>query len=560
MMKRALQLLMASVLASSILACTPAVQQGGVSNDQASSQEPTYGGVLHYAASGIAPNIHPFTVASSGTDIVVSPVYEPLLKIVKTNEATTADPENAVRPWLAESWTNPNPTTYVFKIRQGVKWQDGKDFTAEDVVFTWDYLLKHKGQFTKASNLSGVQSFRAIDTYTVELVSKAPDADFLGTVSAANAIVMIPKHLVEAGADLTKVAVATGPFKVKEFSTARGVVHVKNENYWQKGLPYIDGIIGYYNMDRSAMIAATTVGQLDIFNPESEPQFQAVKAGAPNLGYAVLNQDFNWSLMPKLTQAPFNDLRVRQAINLGVDRQALSTILSQGKATINPPGVIGWLTGYTLPQEELLKKPGFNPATRQQDITEAKRLLAEAGYPNGFDTSFVYQAQNSSTPQIAEVVATQLKAIGVRVALKPLENNLFNDQVTLKGNFEIKVEAAGNSKFGLIFSTKFHSKGDANGQGIADPILDGLIEKQAATLDEKERQKIVHDVQRRLLENAYTIPTIDLVGYTTWQPWVHNYLYHRGPQPRPGYTPPKLWLDTSMMPEGRLKEDAAAIK
>ena len=548
------------MLVATILACAQPAQQGGTGGGQTPAQEPKYGGMLHYAASGIAPNVHPFTAAASGTDIVVGPVYEPLLKTYLIGEATDATPENGMGPWLAESWTNPNPTTYIFKIRQGVKWQDGKDFTAEDVVFTWDYLLKNKGQFTKASDLSGVQSFRAIDTYTVELVSKAPNADFLQKVSARNSIVMIPKHLVEAGADLTKVSMGTGPFKVKDFNTARGVVHVKNEHYWMKDMPYLDGIIGFYNMDRSAMIAAMTVGQMDIFNPDNEPQFEVVQSGVPNLGYASYAQQQHNSLLPKLTQAPFNDLRVRQAMNLAIDRQTLNTTLSKGKGIIHPPGVVGWLTGFALPQEELLKRPGFNPATKQQDIAEAKRLLAEAGYPNGFNTSVVYNGQNSATPPIVEIVATQLKAIGINVTIKPLENNLYNDQARLKGNFEIDVSAGGNANFGSTLLVKFHSKGADNKTGLADPVLDELIEKQAVTLDQKERQKIMHDIQRRMLDNAYLMPTIDSEGYTTWQPWVHNYVYTRGPQIKPSYQPPVLWLDTSMLSEGRLKEDAAAIK
>ena len=210
------KLSLVALLAASILACGPSPQQGGADDGQASGQEPKYGGVLRYAASGRAPSIHPYTSASSGTDIVVLPVYERLLKTYIVGEATDATPEGGIGPWLAESWTNPNPTTYVFKIRQGVKWQDGEDFTGEDVVFTWDYLLKNKGQFSTAANLSGVASFRLIDKYTVELVSKQANADFLGLISVP---VLVPKHLMEMDADFTKVNVGTGPFKVKEFTT-----------------------------------------------------------------------------------------------------------------------------------------------------------------------------------------------------------------------------------------------------------------------------------------------------------------------------------------------------
>ena len=554
-MKRAFELLIACALAWSILACTPA-QQGGAGGGQGSEQEPKYGGVLRYYSGGFAPNVHPYTNAGTGTSIVVRPGYEPLLKTYQFGEATAATPEGSVGPWLAESWTNPNPTTYVFKIRQGVKWHDGKDFTAQDVVFTWDYLLKNKGQYTQASSLGGVQSFRAIDAYTVEVVSKIVDADFLSTVVAP---VIIPKHVVEAGTDLTQVYVGTGPFKIKDFNTARGPVHVRNENYWHKGTPYLDGIIGYYNMDRSAMIAAMTVGMLDLFKPDNDPQFEATKAAVPNLGYLGLARAYNWTVFMKLTQPPFNDVRVRKAMDLAIDRQAMSSLLGAGKGVIHPPVVFGW-DPFSLSQEELLKLPGYNPATKQQDIAEAKRLLAEAGYPNGFKTSVIYSGQNSGTGPVAEMINTQLKPIGIDLVLRPVDNNLFSEQVLLKGDFEVMMTGSGAANLGIAFGQNLRTGGPGNKLGLSDPVLDDLIDRQAVVLDEKERKSIVQQIQRRIYDNHYVLASVDPLGYTVWQPWVHNFAITRGNQVYPSYTPSIIWLDTSMMPQGRLKEDADAMK
>lgn len=557
-MNRAFKLVMVNLLAASIFACGPSAQQAGTGGTPTSEQEPQYGGVLHYAATGIAPSVHPYTNASSGTGIVVRPVYEPLLKTVIAGEATEASPENSVRPWLAESWTNPNPTTYVFKIRQGVKWQDSKDFTAADVVATWDYLTKNKGTYQIASNLNGMQSYRLIDNFTVEVVSKKPDADFLQTLSPLD-LGMLPKHLIESGTDFTKVMMGTGPFKLKSFSNSRGVVHVKNENYWVKGTPYINGIVGYYNMDRSAMIAAMTVGMLDLFKPDNDPQFEATKAAVPSLGYLGLARAYNWTFFMKLTQPPFNDVRVRKAIDLAIDRQAMSALLGAGKGVIHPPVVFGW-DPFSLSQEELLKLPGFNPATKRQDIAEAKRLLAEAGYPNGFKTSVIYSGQNSGTGPVAEMINTQLKPIGIDLVLRPVDNNLFSEQVLLKGDFEVMMTGSGATNLGIALGSNLRTGGAGNKTGLSDPVLDDLIDRQAAALDEKERKNIVQQIQRRIYDNHYVLPSVDPLGYTVWQPWVHNFAITRGNQVYPSYTPSIIWLDTSLMPEGRIKEDADAMK
>ena len=222
-------------------------------------------------------------------------------------------------------------------------------------------------------------------------------------------------------------------------------------------------------------------------------------------------------------KAPFTDERIRKAIHLAVNRQEIVALAAQGAATISGPIPPRLLPNWALSEEELLKLPGFR-SDKTQDIAEAKKLLAEAGYPNGITINADATSQspaNNLWP--LEVVVPQLAKAGITLKVKMLEWGAFKDTEESRSyDFRSRGTLAFAEPHDQLH-VRYHTAGQRNYSKISDPVLDQLIEKQQFTADPSARREIVRQAQMRVLDKAWQIITMNQYIWAVEQPWVMDF-------------------------------------
>lgn len=312
----------------------------------------------------------------------------------------------ALKPMLAERWENPNPNTWRFHLRRGVKFHNGDPLTAEDVKFTIDLALANKGS-TQNSYLGPTESVRVIDPYTVELVTRTPFPPLLTNISRLH---IVPRAYEKIGADAfsTKQPIGTGPYRFVEWQRGQHIVLEANPDYWG-GPPTPRRLMFRFIADPSTRAAELKAGGVDIITGPPVAQLKELATGDTTIvtipAVRVIAYPFN------TLQKPLGDVRVRRALNLAVDRETIVKTLLQGygKPT-GQPFIPGWL-GY----DPEIKPFPYDPA-------RARKLLAEAGYPSGFEIPWnISTGVFLADKEIAEAASAMLGQVGVRVRLVPTE-------------------------------------------------------------------------------------------------------------------------------------------
>jgi peptide/nickel transport system substrate-binding protein len=541
-------LVLASLLAAlAATACASAAPPPTATQGQPqTAQQPKRGGVLRLPVTGSNASLNPYIVSGSPSTLPDA-VYERLLgRDVKPG--VNWSEEEKLGPGLAEKWDRSDQNTYTFNLRKDATWHDGKPFTADDVIYTFNFLKDAKS-LPASARVRNVKSIEALDPYTLRVITVTPAPDFLKE-DILN-IYVASKHVAAEGKELETAAIGTGPFKLKQFDKTAGWTSVRNDAYWMKGVPYLDGVAGHYISDRGTMTAAMAVGNLDVMNLGDKPQLESALGVKPDMTAEKFYGANGYGIIFALDKPPFSDVRVRRAINLAIDRQDMIEKGAFGDGIANPPGIAGWITSLAMPQEDLLKLPGYNPATRQQDVALAKQLLAESGVGK-IQAKLSFSGEATNARPIAEVAASQLKdVLGMELTLAPLDRATLA-KVEQDVSYEMHV---GNFSRGRSdYQQKLHSKGSLNKKGPYDPELDAILDKYVASFDEAETQRLSRQMQRLLYDKAYFIGAIERGIYTVYQPWVHDFLNNYGGNPIPYWSPPITWLDIDALPANRKSE------
>jgi len=214
----------------------------------------------------------------------------------------------------------------------------------------------------------------------------------------------------------------------------------------------------------------------------------------------------------------------RQALNLAVSRQQIDQILSGGHGLIDPPATWG-LSPFAIPQDQLLAMPGFR-RDKQQDLADAKALLAAAGFGGGLSISVIYQSDLTTSPKVVEVMAENLRSIGVTLNLKPLPSANFIAAYN-RGDYDITAAFLGNAGEVTFWQNWLRSGGGFNKGRVDDPELDRLIDAETQELDSAKRKQIWLDLQHILLDQVYLLAVPEQANFAMWQSRVHNYHYGR---------------------------------
>ncbi|MBI2910355.1 MAG: ABC transporter substrate-binding protein [Chloroflexi bacterium] len=479
--------------------------------------KPRSGGTLNISGR-VTPehwDIHQATFAS--TLWPVGPVYSSLVRYDWANN-------EKLIPDLAEEWdVSQQGTLYTFTLRKGVKWHDGKPLTAADVKFSLDRIRKPP-QGVASPRKSLLQSVREIETpddYTVKISTDYVDASLLSVLALAwNGIV--PKHVIEEKGNMKTSVVGTGPFKFKGYSPGVSFEVVKNEDYFLKGLPYLDGITRYYLTDSAKRFAAFRAGQVDIVEYGSFTASQAEQMAKELPQVKIVDQQgvCETTLYLNTTRKPWDDVRVRKAVHLAFDRQQDIRIAMEGR------GKAGWIfpptSTYAIPEGDLEKLPGFRQP-KDADVAEAKKLLADAGVPNGFKTDLVFRTGPTYEPQ-PTFVHNQFGKLGIEVQLRTLDTAPFAE-ATSQGRFDTAAVyfcTALTDPNDLL--TYFVGDDPRNYSRLKDAEVDQWFKEQSRTLDLNKRKDIAFKIQRKLLD---TVPAIVLGWHAHimgWYPKVRDYV------------------------------------
>jgi peptide/nickel transport system substrate-binding protein len=407
---------------------------------------------------------------------------------------------------------------YTFQMRRDVKWQDGQPFTAKDVEWSYKTLADPANKLLGGPSFSTMASIAAPDDFTLQITTKEPDVELLEKLTESATAIM-PKHAFDRGDNFEKVAIGTGAFKIESNDPQKGVVYVPNPTYWRSGQPYVAKFRLLPATDEAGRTAAFIAGQNDVLKLASRPQAESVLAQVSGAKHAPFFRDNTSDLFLKLDRPPFNDLRVRQAINLVTDRQEMINTLTQGDGLVNPPGINPIRKAWAIPAAELAAMPGYQ-SKKELDVARAKQLLGEAGYSNGLSFTIRFDRVHPDRPSLSEMMSEQLRQAGVSAKLQPQESASFQ-KAFLDGEYEAAMYT-GNAPDN--WRQQIHSGATLNRMPLNDPELDRLIDSQAREFDPAKRAQTILDLQRLLLRQTYVIPTITLVGYLMWQPYVHGWV------------------------------------
>ena len=410
------------------------------------------------------------------------------------NKLVRHDEDLKIVPDLAESWEIPNNTTYIFNLRKGVKFHNGIELTADDVIFSLNRILDPKTAAPGRSYITSIKSMEAIGPYQVKITLSAPLASFLEGLSSNNCAI-VSKAAVEQYGNLQKVEVGTGPFILKEWIPDNSMTLVKNPNYFDKGLPYLDKVIFRVIPEQASLFAGVKSGTLDIAQINDGSTVLLAKRD-PNLivmqkpGINLRTFGFN------VTRKPFDDVRVRQAISLAIDRNEIIAAAEFGMAQPSGPIPAG-ATQWALPLNRL---PFYTP-----DLAKAKSLLSQAGFPNGLSLKIVCSNSFEGGLSVAQVIQNQLKKIGVNGELEVVEWGIYIDRWNKK-DFDSMVELRGGSgePDRFLYRT-LHSTGGVNNFLFKDAEVDKLLDKGRELTTYSERKKVYDDLQIMLAEKAPVI-------------------------------------------------------
>jgi peptide/nickel transport system substrate-binding protein len=516
------------------LGCTAALAAATTDHalaPQATAQTPKRGGVFRFPGFD-PPNFDPYQNVNWWTFIYLSLTHGGLVR--RKAGPGVAPGTLPIEPHLAESWEQPNETTHVFKLRKGVRFHpkppvNGREVTAEDVVFTFQRALTIKGNPARAS-FEEIDKVEALDRHTVRFTMKEPYAWFLqGPALAA----ILPKEAAdkEGYFKTPETVIGTGPWMLERYEPNVRLTFVRHPGYFQAGLPYVDAIEVRIDTDPASKLAAWLGGQYD-FAPEIHMALQrtdldVVKRRKPNLRMTEFTGLISTFGVPNLDADPFRDVRVRRALHMAVNLKEVIQVnpFGYGQGVPNPL-VPAALSEWTIPFEQL------SPEGRrlyQHDVAEAKRLLAQAGHAG---LKLQVESTNSWGPAFSDVVQTILaewKKAGVEVELKLKEGNAFLASVLGRKFEKLAMTVRGAATYPDPYLVNLLPGRPLNTAGVNDPRLTDMILLQRRTFDEKKRREIIWDIQRHFAEQAYHFfvsPSPRVVA--AWEPYVKDFMPNVG--------------------------------
>jgi peptide/nickel transport system substrate-binding protein len=416
-------------------------------------------------------------------------------------------PQNSMRsivPELATSWAwNEEGTELTFPLREGVRWHDGKPFTAKDVKCTWDLLSGKTNEKLRLnprkSWYSNLEEVTTNGDYEVTFRLKHPQSSFLALLASGWSPVY-PCHV--SPRDMRTRPIGTGPFKFVEFKPNEVIRVARNPDYWKPGRPYLDGIEWTIIKDVSTRTLAFVAGKVDLIFGVTIPQLQDVKNQAPQTICEVNAANVPRNLIVNRDIAPFTSPDLRHAMSLSFDRKAFIDIITGGQGDIGaamqppPEGVWG------MPPEMLKTLPGYDPDV-QKNRAAARKIMEKLGYGSDKRLAVTVSTRNvSGYRDPAVILIDQLKEVYIDGVLETVDTTQWYPKVMRKDYaVGLNITESGVDDPDPIFYENYVCGAERNYTGYCNREVDRLVDQQSAESDVEKRKKLVWEIERRLAED-----------------------------------------------------------
>jgi peptide/nickel transport system substrate-binding protein len=473
----------------------------------AASGTPKRGGEYILASESDANSLEPHADLTNVRIYVTGLVYDNLVSI---------DQDLKLQPGLAETWmASPDNLTYTFKLRRGAKFHNGREVTADDVIYSYNRILDPKTNASQKVDLETIDSMTAPDPYTLVIKTKFVFGEFL-TALAGYSTMIVPKEVVEQNGDLRKVAIGSGPFILEEWREKTHIKLRKNPDHWEANNIYVDRITVPIIPDEQTALAQLRSGAVhslllsDLKNVglvKDDPALALQRSPTLQTDILVFN----------CGKPPFDDLKLRQAFSWAVGRQK---VLAGGAAGL------GELTGPLPPAMKPHALPGDSFPSHTPDKEQAKALLKEVGKDSGFSPTILVSATNPNARGMlnAQVLADELRQVGVNLQIQMLEPAVWTKRFP-KPVYDF--ELSSNSIIGYLgpdaylyfrFNHEGFNQPNWNEPDIEKTLLDGR-----QTPDGDKRTQIYQDVQKTLVDRVPYLWLYTLDNYWVHQPFVKGF-------------------------------------
>ena len=470
-----------------------------------SAAEPVRGGVLRVSVDQAAGVINPLLTRVNPEYLVTGLLYNALTRLA---------PDMTAMPDLAQSWThNEALSEWSFVLRPGLRFHDGSPCTAKDVAATFKAILDPKTASPARTNVGPIDKVEAADDTTVRFILKAPYADLPVALAYTNAKI-IPAAIAEGDlAQLGRRAVGTGPFKLVSFEPDRKIVVARNESYHDAPRPYLDRVEVMVFPDPTAETSALLAGDTDLMTVANASEFGRFSGARGVVPLRVPSGQF-LNVNMGCDAKPFSDVRVRQALALVVDRDAMAGFVAQGFGT----------PGNDTPMNKAYHFFAPQPA-RKADIAAAKKLLAEAGYPSGLDLTLVASDTPGTRTQMAVAIREMAKPAGFRINVQTMPHAAYLDQVWKKGSFYVgfyNMQATADAIFSLLYT----SDAAWNETRWNNKEFDALVAEARHTGDEAKRRDAYAKAQALMHEQVPSVIPVFFDLLAARRSYVEGYAQH----------------------------------
>ena len=478
----------------------------------ASTKPPKRGGVLTRASAWDPPVIDPRHTQSVGLFQFAGLVHNRLVRYSFADEAS-GYLDLSLKGDLAESWQgSPDQRVWTFKIRRGVKWQNvpplkGREFTAADVKYCFEAYAKEGVQTFTFQEIEGMET---PDSHTLRVHLKTPNALFPQNVAEPVAVIF-SKEVLEEDGDLKKRMIGTGPYTLKEHTRKVRLVLQRNPDYWDAGRPYVDEYVILSAPDAATRMAAFRTGQSDFLPLQAPSEVEAVRRTNPNAVVQAQTPALTpFGLALAQDRPPFNDVRVRRALSMAIDRQRMVDTVFEGHGLLTAG--VPWIYYQDAKPTARDLGPWF-----QYRPAEAKKLLAEAGHPNGFETTlFYYEYWPQMSSQVQLVQQELKKNLNVNMKISKLDYTTYYGRY-VEGKWDGMAwgfqsgHAVGLDERTYVY---MHSKSSKNFFRVNDPVIDELTVKLRQTPDRAEQRATAKKIVDREYDQVLRM----------WMPFGSNFI------------------------------------
>ncbi|PZU49732.1 ABC transporter substrate-binding protein [Microbacterium aurum] len=454
-------------------------------------------GVLVAAIGGEPDQLDPQKTSSYFSFEVLENVFDTLVE---------PDENLEMQPALAESWeVSDDQLTWTFHLRSGVTFHDGSDFTSEDVVYSYRRIIDE--ELSNAWKFSAITDIAAPDDDTVVITVAQPSPNLLSNLGGFKGMAIVEKANVESG-DITTAPVGTGPFSVSEYASGDHITLKANPDYWG-GAPKLAGVEYKFISESATALAALKAGDIDWTDVVPTQQVETLSSD-DTVSLGVTPSSDYWYLALNEKKAPWNDVRVRQAIAYAIDRDAIVQAVSYGTAAQNQlaiPEQSFWYTKYD---------------TYSTDLDKAKSLLAEAGVTGG-TIDMLATSDYPETVTAAQIIAANLEPLGITVNIRQPDFSTWLDEQN-SGNFDMLMMGwLGNIDPDDFYYSQHHTDGGSNAQGYSNAEVDKLLDAGRIETDKDARKDLYAQAATIIADEASYIYLYNPSVIQVWSPKVTGY-------------------------------------